>query len=786
MGEVKAFRGLRNIFGKPDLDPVTDFPKMDVNPVTLAFKGELEKKFQADYYNGSIGLLRLSFLLGIFYYSIFTILDAMALPEVRTELSIVRFLFVCPAILATFILSFTKSFHKWWQLAASITTAIAGLGIVIMTIITPELGRNNYYPGIILILFYCYMLIKLRFVWATGTGWLIFVAYILSIILFPGMDPRIVAINIFFLSSGNILGMFGGYTLEYYTRKDFFFRYLLKRESEKVERANSELEEKVREKTQKLQQDIHRREQLEQKLKEREMHLRSIIQNPEGYMIYRLKAGPDSMSPTVTHVSPSITDLIGVSPEESRNYTKWFANVHPEDLSRLIEANQRGMTPPFVFAEEFRYNHPTKGTIWLQAHTNGIPYADDPGNIEWAHGIMTDITEQKKAEEEREKLQIQLIQAQKMESVGRLAGGVAHDFNNKLTVILGYTEMAMAQVAPGQPLHTDLGQILKAANHSKDITRQLLAFARKQTIAPEALDLNETVAGMLLMLQRLIGEDIDLVWLPGATPRPVKMDPSQIDQIMANLCVNARDAIAGVGKITIKTDNVTLDAASGMGQPDFYPGDFVLLAVSDDGSGMDQATSDNIFEPFFTTKAVNQGTGLGLATVYGIVKQNNGFINVHSTLGTGTTFKIYLPRYASAVDRINAESGPEISRGRGETVLLVEDEEAIMDMGRIMLEELGYRVVAANTPGDALRLATEHADGIHLLITDVVMPEMNGSDLADELHRLYPEIKTMFMSGYTADVIAHRGVLDDGVNFIQKPFTMKDLGLKIRATLGQK
>ena len=399
--------------------------------------------------------------------------------------------------------------------------------------------------------------------------------------------------------------------------------------------------------------------------------------------------------------------------------------------------------------------------------------------------LMTlhDLSIARKEMDEKASLERQLQQAQKMESVGRLAGGVAHDFNNMLGVILGHAEMALDRVDPAQPIHADLTEIIKAGKRSADLTRQLLAFARRQTVAPEVLDLNEIVASMLKMLQRLIGEDIQLHWLPAAELWPVRVDPSQIDQILANLCVNARDAIAGVGKLSIETENRVFDEEYCVSHTGFAVGEYVRLAVSDDGRGMDQEIQGHIFDPFFTTKAVGEGTGLGLATVYGIVKQNNGFINVYSEPGRGTTFTIYLPRYVGEVEQARTETAAEpILRSHG-TILLVEDESAILEMTRRMLEMQGYAVLAANTPDEALRLAKEHANEIHLLITDVIMPEMNGRDLAEKLQSLYPRLKYLFMSGYTADVIAHHGVLDEGVAFIQKPFSRQELAAKVRKVL---
>jgi PAS domain S-box-containing protein len=398
-------------------------------------------------------------------------------------------------------------------------------------------------------------------------------------------------------------------------------------------------------------------------------------------------------------------------------------------------------------------------------------------------GIGQDITERKQAEAEREKLQAQLNQAQKMESVGRLAGGVAHDFNNMLGVILGHLEFAMEKAEQDHELHTDLKEIQTAAKRSANLTKQLLTFARKDIIDPKQLDLNDTVESMLNMLRRLIGEDIDLVWQPATHLWPVKMDPSQIDQILANLCINARDAISGIGKLTIETGRKTFDEEYCKENAGFIPGDFVMLAVSDNGCGMDKDTLENLFEPFFTTKEVGKGTGLGLATIYGIVKQNNGFINVYSEPDQGSTFKIYLSRLVADEDIDKAVPEKKAAAGGTETILLVEDEPTILRMTRMMLERKGYSVLSAATPTEAMEKATHHSGPIDMLMTDVVMPEMNGRDLAGQIVHLYPDIRLLFMSGYTSNVIAHQGILDDWVSFIQKPFSMADMMEKVRELL---
>lgn len=425
----------------------------------------------------------------------------------------------------------------------------------------------------------------------------------------------------------------------------------------------------------------------------------------------------------------------------------------------------------------FHTHEDASGTQY-HVELKAYPMVDTSGTITSVIETINDVTEKRK-------LQEQLIQSQKMESIARLAGGVAHDFNNMLSVIIGHSELAMGQMNPSQPLFKNLREIRRAGERSAALVKQLLAFARKQTVTPIVLDLNETVAGMLNMLRPLVGEDIDLVWQPEKGAWPVKIDPSQIDQILANLCVNARDAIDGIGRITIETGMVTIDPDFCALHPEFVPGEYVSLTVSDDGCGMDQQTMSKIFEPFYTTKEVGRGTGLGLATVYGIVKQNNGLINVNSEPGRGTTFKLYLPQHAVPVAAVKARRHARAApppRGH-ETILLVEDESSILTMAELMLGKLGYRVLSATTPSEAIRLAREHVKEIRLLIVDVIMPEMNGRELAKQVEALSPEMACLFMSGHSGDIIAQHGILDEKVHFIQKPFSIQDLAAKVRQVL---
>jgi len=488
----------------------------------------------------------------------------------------------------------------------------------------------------------------------------------------------------------------------------------------------------------------------------------------------------DLASDTATW-SPGMYRLLGRA-ETYQPTTEGFAEfLHPEDRHIPRETLSRVRETGEPVDEELRTD-PADGPVrYLASHIELV--CDSEGRPVRIVGTVQDITARWRADEEKDHLRSQLVQAQKMESVGRLAGGVAHDFNNSLQAIIGFSDLALGIVEADSTLHRYLEEMRKAAMRSADLTRQLLAFARKQAIAPKTLDLNDTVSGMLRMLRRLIGEDIDLAWLPGHDLWHVKVDPSQIDQILANLAVNARDAVSGVGKVTIETANATFDEAYCADHLGFTPGEYVRLAVSDDGRGMDKETLDQVFEPFFTTKGFGEGTGLGLSTVYGIVRQNDGFINVYSEPGKGSTFAVYFPRHeADAVDQLaERESGPPM-RGT-ETVLMVEDDIAILDLVQSILEGLGYTVLAANTPSVAMQLAREHSGKIDLLISDVVMPKMSGKDLAELLTTIRPGLKCLYMSGYTANVIAHRGILDEGVAFIQKPFSIEALAAKIREVL---
>jgi two-component system, cell cycle sensor histidine kinase and response regulator CckA len=403
------------------------------------------------------------------------------------------------------------------------------------------------------------------------------------------------------------------------------------------------------------------------------------------------------------------------------------------------------------------------------------PLLDSAGEVVGVIGIGLDVTD-------RRHLADQLRQSQKMQAVGQLAGGVAHDFNNLLMVVKGHAEILLDRIAAGSPLRNSVEQVDKAADRAASLTRQLLAFSRMQVLQARVLDLNEVVSGMTKMFSRVIGENIDLTFVPGAKLGRVKADPGQIEQVLLNLVVNARDAMADGGRLTIETSNVQLDRDYCAKHHNIAPGPWVMLTVSDTGCGMDAQTQTRIFEPFFTTKPKGKGTGLGLATVYGVVKQSGGFIYVYSEVGHGTTFKVYLPKVTAEVEKETAEKVAAPQSGN-ETVLFVEDEESVRELVRDYLTAAGYRLLEACDGVQALEVAEAHGGPIDILVTDVVMPRLSGRELASRLTSERPNIKVLFISGYTDDSIFRHGVLEGGVAYLQKPFNLKSIAQKIREVL---
>jgi PAS domain S-box-containing protein len=523
---------------------------------------------------------------------------------------------------------------------------------------------------------------------------------------------------------------------------------------------------------------ITERRQMEEALRESEERFRLAMEaTKDGLWDWDIPSGQ-------VYYSPSYWSMLGYDAEAQPSSAEaWIDMIHPDDQEAVLAANNDCITSlSDSFVVEYRMRSRDGEWKWIQGRGK-VVVRDEQGRARRMIGTHIDITERKHAEEERERLKGQLLQAQKMEAVARLAGGVAHDFNNMLAVIQGHAELALMHMGPDDPSFRRFSAIRDTAKRSAELTQQLLAFARKQVITPIGLDLNKIIESMLKMLRRLLGEDIDLTWIPGKNLWTIKADPTQIDQILANLCINARDAITGVGRIIVSTDNCSIDTEYCATHAGYLPGDYVRITVSDNGCGMDKQMLGQIFEPFFTTKELGKGTGLGLATVYGAVRQNDGFINVTSEPGKGSVFSIYFPRVIGESTQMQVDATAETAIGGQETILLVEDELVILDTVTAMLEQLGYTVLAVSTPNEAIRLAQQHPEKIDLVLTDVIMPDMNGRDLADQLLAHQPWVKCLFMSGYTADIIAHQGKLEEDIHFIQKPFSLSTLAARIRLTI---
>jgi two-component system cell cycle sensor histidine kinase/response regulator CckA len=516
-----------------------------------------------------------------------------------------------------------------------------------------------------------------------------------------------------------------------------------------------------------VKEDITNRKRAEEALAKSELLFRSLIENALDIIAV---VAPDG---TVRYVSPSVERLLGREPARVGGLNV-FDLIHPDDLPLAKERFQRTLETGTRFEQiEFRVRH-SDGS-WRILSMIGKPSPPATG----ARGLIInarDLTESRALEE-------QLRQAQKMEAVGRLAGGIAHDFNNLLTTIIGYTELATGRMKPEDPSRTDLSEIDKAAHRAADLTRQLLAFSRKQVLQLRVIDLNQVVSDTNKMLRRLIGEDVELVTSLEERLSSVRADTGQIEQVLLNLAVNSRDAMPKGGKLTIETSEVDLDESYSAFHFDVPAGRYVLLAVSDTGTGMDAATLSHVFEPFFTTKEAGKGTGLGLSTVYGVVKQSGGHVTVYSEPGVGTTFKIYLPRVEGVPEKDRASSVNAALVGGTETVLVVEDEDAVRRLTCRSLEAQGYVVLPAASARQALFLCGKHAGEIHLLITDVVMPGVSGRELARSAAVLRPRMKVLFMSGYTDDAIVQHGVLAAGAFFLQKPFTPRSLAQKVREVL---
>jgi len=555
---------------------------------------------------------------------------------------------------------------------------------------------------------------------------------------------------------------------------EFFQR---KRMEEELRRSHDELEQRVLERTtevlranKQLREEVERRVHAQEAL-ERSNERFEVASSAANTVIYESELGVDRITWT-----RGMTEVLGYPLAEVPNTRAWWMeHIHPDDRPRTLMELQQALNDQADFFLEYRFRE--HGGRYVNVWDKGRVVRDGHGLPVRLIGALVDITERKRLED-------QLRQAQKMEAIGRLAGGVAHDFNNLLTVIQGYSELLARDVGNPERAAAHIEEIKKGANRAASLTRQLLAFSRRQVLAPEVLDLYAVVAHMGNMLDRILGADIDLKILPSEQPHRVRADRGQIEQVVMNLAVNARDAMPHGGALELECSSIELDADYARGAVKIVPGRYAMLNVRDTGVGMDAETMAHVFEPFFTTKEAGRGTGLGLATVYGIVKQSGGYVWVSSEPGAGTTFTIQLPEVTEQMaEKLEKSSTAAVSSGGSEKVLLVEDEAPVRKLVHQVLRDAGYSVQQAASGPEALKLAASQTEPIELLITDVVMPQMSGRELAQELTKRFPQLKVLFVSGYTGDAVMERGMLDPGAAFLQKPFNSEALLRKVQEIL---
>ena len=625
--------------------------EMPLNPVTLSFPGDLENAFLDVYYLNSLKVVRLALLAGIFVYGIFGILDVYLIPEMSSQLWLIRYALVCPAILVSILLSFTPIFRRYFQPALMVTMIIAGAGIIAMISIIPPPVNYFYYAGLILVLIWGYAFTRVRFIWATAGGWIIVALYEIVAVGISDTPFPILLNNNFFFISANIAGMFSCYCIEYYTRRDFFLAYLLEKEQQKIESANVELEKIVRERT-----------------------------------------------------------------------------------SQLVDINK---------------------------------------------DLMLEIEERKKAEEKKAELEGKLQQSQRLEAMGTMAGGIAHDFNNILMGIQGYASLMLLDIDTTHPHFEKLKSTEQYIKRGAELTRQLLGFSRGGKYEVSPTNLNELVDKSAQLFGRT-KKEISISSNFQADPWTAEVDQGQIEQVLLNLYVNAWQAMPAGGNLYLETHNVFMDKADTQAYG-LKPGKFVRIVVTDTGVGMDEKTKERIFEPFFTTKEMGRGTGLGLASAYGIIKSHSGIINVVSKKGQGTTFNIYLP--ASDRDAINDRRVKEALKRGKETVLLVDDEDITINSATEMLQWLGYNVLVARGGREAIEKLQTIQNSIDLIILDMVMPGMGGRETYERLRAIRPDVKILLASGYSisSDTVS---IIEDGcAGFIQKPFNITQISVKLRKIL---
>ena len=657
--------------------------EMNINPFTLSFPADIEKIFRHEYYKSSLILVRVSLLAGIALYSLFGILDAELIPEMRNSIWLVRFALVVPCLIAVIIYSYQPGFERFFQQFVSLVMIVAGLGINIMMALIPSEIGHSYYAGLILVFIWGYSFTRIRFLWATSAGWLIVISYEIIAVYLKNTPHPILLSNNFFFISANAIGMCVCYAIEYYGRSNFYITYLLDKEREKIKSANQRLEH--------------------------------IVDNRTAELV-------------------SVKDLLEKEQKKIKAVNRKLEEMVEKRTDQLVKANR---------------------------------------------GLKKEFAERQRLEEKRRQLEMHLQRAEKLEAIGTLAGGVAHDFNNLLMGIQGSISVACAKLGRKHLAHKNLKDAEEYINKSARLAEQLLGFARCGKYELNIIDLNHLVEQTVGLFSRT-NKGIRVTANYAEEHALTEIDHSQIEQVILNLLVNASHAMPHGGNINIRTESLRLEGKI-LAPNNLEPGNYIKTIVEDNGTGMDQSTMEKVFDPFFTTKQRGRGTGLGLASAYGIVKNHGGFFEVSSEIGRGSTFTFYLPTTEKQISS-NRDLDEELLYGN-EHILLVDDEDMILQEVGEMLDILGYHVTLAKGGRNAVRLFKGRENSIDLVILDLIMPDMGGEQTFNMLRVLYPQVKVLLASGYSINESA-RNILENGADgFIKKPFSLKSLSQKVRRIL---
>ncbi|UCH10134.1 MAG: response regulator [Fidelibacterota bacterium] len=729
------------------------------NRLTLSFPRELEKQFHQEHFKKSITQVRLALLSGIGFYAVFGILDALIFPDVRDQLWLIRYAIVIPYVCLVFLFSYTRQFVRFLHVSTGSVVVLAGLGIIVMIIIAPYPGNAVYYAGLLLVFMYGYTFFKIRFIWATLAGLLIVTAYEIAAIWMIETPTSILLSNNFFFLGGNLIGVFASYSIETSSRRDFIQTYLLEDEKKKVDALNEELEHRVEKRT---AQVIQANRELRQEIAERveaEEKYRALFEESRDAVFITTPGG------VFLDLNPAGVEMFGYDSKEDILKVDIGRDIYlyPEDRDRfqqLIEAHGH--------VQDYPIECQRKDGKHLTLLETATAVRDKDNRIVAYQGIMRDVTEQRELER-------QLIQSQKMESIGLLAGGIAHDLNNILTPITVAIQLLQDKLEDTKD--QQLLETLEAnASRGADIVKQVLTFARGMEAEFAELQPRKLVEELAGIIQHTFPKNITVAIETQDDLPIIKGNNTQLHQVLLNLCVNARDAMPDGGTLSITAENVTVEADYARLHALAQPGPYVRISVTDTGVGMPPHVVQKVFEPFFTTKSVGKGTGLGLSVVHSIVSGHGGFMDVHSEVGRGATFMVFLPLDPTAGKRPAKAEDIDLHRGHDELILVVDDEESIRLLTKEILESFNYRVLTANNGAEALVLYSANQADIRVVMTDMLMPEMDGPATIRAIRELDPDIPIIATSGLATD----EPILADGVEMnvqasIAKPYSAPTL-----------